>query len=203
MEDSELTYPDWIYVARPKRDALRRLRPALLPRDKFREPTDYAKRWGMHPDRADGRSQLSPTSAPSRRISVALQVQLNHEHADTKALLTQETEFEGLNPVLEVDDQAKIAIKVYEDWKAKSGGTSIEQMKDTAALHVDPSTIDMEKLDTRDQEFYKCLQDEVQKDETWQRLLFKGLTTDELISNDIYNMTNNSRNKLDMGRELH
>ncbi|KAF4341107.1 hypothetical protein FBEOM_4977 [Fusarium beomiforme] len=45
-----------------------RLRPALLPRDLFLRPTIYAKRFGIFPDRTDGRSRTSPTRAESRRI---------------------------------------------------------------------------------------------------------------------------------------
>ncbi|KAG8673318.1 hypothetical protein FPOAC2_06761 [Fusarium poae] len=45
-----------------------RLRPALLPRDAFRNPTIYAERFSMFPGRTDGRSRTSPTRADSRKL---------------------------------------------------------------------------------------------------------------------------------------
>ncbi|KAH7171456.1 hypothetical protein EDB81DRAFT_852035 [Dactylonectria macrodidyma] len=45
-----------------------RVRPALLARDQIWNPTEYAKRFGIFPDRIDGRSRTSPTRAESRKI---------------------------------------------------------------------------------------------------------------------------------------
>lgn len=45
-----------------------RLRPALLPRDNFSNPTIYAQRFGIFPGRTDGRSRASPTRSESRKL---------------------------------------------------------------------------------------------------------------------------------------
>ncbi|KAH6994175.1 hypothetical protein EDB82DRAFT_537081 [Fusarium venenatum] len=45
-----------------------RLRPALLPRDAFNNPTLYAQRFSIFPGRTDGRSRTSPTRADSRKL---------------------------------------------------------------------------------------------------------------------------------------
>ncbi|GKU02790.1 hypothetical protein FLAG1_08528 [Fusarium langsethiae] len=45
-----------------------RLRPALLPRDAFSNPTIYAQRFSIFPGRTDGRSRTSPTRADSRKL---------------------------------------------------------------------------------------------------------------------------------------
>ncbi|RBR23904.1 uncharacterized protein FIESC28_03214 [Fusarium coffeatum] len=45
-----------------------RLRPALLPRDNFSNPTIYAQRFGIFPSRTDGRSRASPTRSESRKL---------------------------------------------------------------------------------------------------------------------------------------
>ncbi|KAM0549025.1 hypothetical protein ACHAO7_006454 [Fusarium culmorum] len=47
---------------------LDRLRPALLPRDAFSNPTIYAQRFSIFPGRTDGRSRTSPTRADSREL---------------------------------------------------------------------------------------------------------------------------------------
>jgi hypothetical protein len=45
-----------------------RLRPALLPRDAFSNPTIYAQRFSIFPGRTDGRSRTSPTRSDSRKL---------------------------------------------------------------------------------------------------------------------------------------
>ncbi|KAM0264177.1 hypothetical protein ACHAPA_008361 [Fusarium lateritium] len=45
-----------------------RLRPALLPRDQFRQPSIYAHRFSIFPGRTDGRSRTSPTRTDSRHL---------------------------------------------------------------------------------------------------------------------------------------
>ncbi|RGP80184.1 hypothetical protein FLONG3_1718 [Fusarium longipes] len=45
-----------------------RLRPALLPRDAFHNPTIYAQRFSIFPGRTDGRSRTSPTRSDSRKL---------------------------------------------------------------------------------------------------------------------------------------
>ncbi|KAF5025927.1 hypothetical protein F66182_1962 [Fusarium sp. NRRL 66182] len=45
-----------------------RLRPALLPQDQVKRPTEYAHRFGIFPGRSDGRSRTSPTRAESRYL---------------------------------------------------------------------------------------------------------------------------------------
>jgi hypothetical protein len=45
-----------------------RLRPALLPRDQFQQPSIYAQRFSIFPGRTDGRSRASPTRTESRHL---------------------------------------------------------------------------------------------------------------------------------------
>ncbi|KAM0425128.1 hypothetical protein ACHAPT_009688 [Fusarium lateritium] len=45
-----------------------RLRPALLPKDQYKQPTKYAHRFSIFPGRLDGRSRASPTRADSRKL---------------------------------------------------------------------------------------------------------------------------------------
>ncbi len=53
-------------------DVFQQIRPAVLARDAMMNPTELAKRWGIHPDhKADGRSQLSPRDALSRRVQLS------------------------------------------------------------------------------------------------------------------------------------
>jgi hypothetical protein len=51
-------------------DVNRNRRPALLPRDESKNPTPYARRWGIHGGRTDGRSRLSPSKSSTRRVGL-------------------------------------------------------------------------------------------------------------------------------------
>jgi hypothetical protein len=46
-------------------------RPALLPMDALRDPTPYAKRFGVHAHQTDGRSRMSPTTSTTRRAQLS------------------------------------------------------------------------------------------------------------------------------------
>ena len=49
-------------------DVYQRLRPALRPLDVLRNPTEWARRYGIHPDQGDGRSRMTPVKAGGRRF---------------------------------------------------------------------------------------------------------------------------------------
>jgi hypothetical protein len=54
-----------------RRDVTMLVRPALLPQDAKKNPTEYAKRYGINPDAAsEGRSRMSPDRSTSRKASV-------------------------------------------------------------------------------------------------------------------------------------
>ncbi|KAF6822630.1 hypothetical protein CMUS01_11005 [Colletotrichum musicola] len=57
------------YLVRPH-DMLRYLRPAQLPQDRLQNPTAMATRYGIYPDRRDGRSRMTPTRQAFSRFAV-------------------------------------------------------------------------------------------------------------------------------------
>lgn len=54
-----------------RRDYTQTTRPALLPRDASRNPTPYARRYGIHPDEPGGRSKASPVRSNTRRVALS------------------------------------------------------------------------------------------------------------------------------------
>lgn len=54
-----------------RRDYMRMIRPAVLPRDASRKPTPYARRYGIHPDEPGGRSKASPVTTNTRRVALS------------------------------------------------------------------------------------------------------------------------------------
>ncbi|KAK1831863.1 hypothetical protein QBC39DRAFT_350345 [Podospora conica] len=77
------TAPDWnddkvmtttennIVTKIPRRDYTQLVRPALLPRDDVRNPTPYARRYGIHPDDHGGRSKMSPGFSDTRCVNLS------------------------------------------------------------------------------------------------------------------------------------
>lgn len=57
------------YLVRPH-DVLRYLRPAHLPQDRPQNPTTMATRYGIYPDRRDGRSRMTPTRQVFSKFAV-------------------------------------------------------------------------------------------------------------------------------------
>ncbi|KAK7450965.1 hypothetical protein Landi51_05281 [Colletotrichum acutatum] len=55
------------YVVR-RRDWTKRIRPAQLPQDRAQNPSAFALRYGVYPDRLDGRSRLTPTRGAFRKF---------------------------------------------------------------------------------------------------------------------------------------
>ncbi|KAI9163812.1 hypothetical protein HJFPF1_05439 [Paramyrothecium foliicola] len=64
--DDETMYAD--NGAPITKDPLNRVRPAMREEDEARKPTEYARRFGIFPDRSDGRSRASPTRSGFRDI---------------------------------------------------------------------------------------------------------------------------------------
>jgi len=85
------TAPDWdderTIVVKPKggwseeekrylrRDITMRMRPAILAKDQAKNPTPWAKRYGMNPDVSEGRSRMSPPLSDTRRIGLSREME--------------------------------------------------------------------------------------------------------------------------------
>lgn len=160
----EWTHPDWdddyITVAGEKEprgkifnnDFSRKLRAALLPKDSLRNPTPYARRWGMHPDRTDGRSRLSPTGSSTRRVGLS-------------------------QPMRTADNQLRLFLSGQDlpaDLEARASdlGMSAADYLDSAAVssQTDPQTLSP----------LRELFGMNEGDKDFQRLLFLDMTTDEV-----------------------
>ncbi|KAK9772265.1 hypothetical protein SCAR479_11120 [Seiridium cardinale] len=202
-EDQAIVSSDWGYAERPERDALGRLRPALMLHDAQRNPTAYAKRWGIHPDQSGGRSRLSPANAAERKRLAVLQFQLDHQTDAVKNLLATETTRKKLVAFLKVNGQLAVSDQEFESWKTQNINEALPAITGSATLSQDPMKVDTSGLDDGTKRFYAELREEIEDDQDWQRLLFSGLTTDELIAENIHTMSNEESNNLDMSQPLH
>ncbi|KAH7163534.1 hypothetical protein B0J13DRAFT_634896 [Dactylonectria estremocensis] len=99
-----------------------RVRPALLAVDQIRNPTEYAKRFGIYPDRIDGRSRTSPTRAESRQIFPKGKIQTGKDLFGRLEKLAAEKgqsldEFMAKKRIdkTEMRDKDEACMRVYED----------------------------------------------------------------------------------------
>jgi hypothetical protein len=202
-EDRALHHGDFVYVHRPERDVLSRLRPALRPEDAPRNPTPYALRWGINPDRKDGRSRLSPTNAVSRKFLPALQAQLADVSVVDKVAMEDETGRRKDIPILENLGRPAIGLQVFEDYKKSKGMPSLAEIFQAPFFQRDISELKPEDVTASTLQYIQSLQESVEDDRDFQRQFFGGWTTDELIEQKIHTMSDETESDLDLNRPLH
>ncbi|OHF02925.1 hypothetical protein CORC01_01683 [Colletotrichum orchidophilum] len=146
------------------------LRPAQLPQDRAQNPTALALRFGIYPDRLDGRSRLTPTRGGFRRFRVdgVVQPGITGEYVIAKA--------------------EELAAR------ARLGGVD--------ALLEAYSKLGADERQPSDRERYvlRAMQD-MRDDEDWQSIMFRGLTTHELLEEGM--MSFKSEHGCDLQNPLH
>lgn len=161
----EWTHPDWNentvtvvgesgdHKKVANKDPSRKIRPAVLARDVPKNPTPYAVRWGMHPDRVDGRSLLSPTNSSTRRIGLSQPIKMRNN--ELKHFVT------GQDLPSDIDNEAH------------AGGVSVsDYLAQLGPISANPKLLDP----------LLALYNSSENDKDFQRLQFLGLTTDEVTT---------------------
>lgn len=182
---------------RTNRDPINRLRPALLAADLVRNPTEWAMRFGIHPEELGGRSRLSPTVAPSRDPFEDYATQINLLTAAEREEAIEASRSEAMTTGKGPD---YIAPSVIEGLLQKSGALTGRQLKDTLQKTVGragPKSINLDEFvdglnKTRPivTNSHKNYLDRALHDQDYQRLLFRGMTSDELVNGNILTMSN-------------
>lgn len=132
-------------------DTSMKRRPALLQADEIRNPTPYARRWGIEPGRTDGRSRLSPTDSSTRRTGLS-------------------------EPLVTADNQLKYFLTgqdLSNELMAEANKLRVPVSDFLAALRSTPITIPEDSLF---HELYRI----TEEDKDFQRIMFQNLTTDEV-----------------------
>ncbi|GKT50854.1 uncharacterized protein ColSpa_11035 [Colletotrichum spaethianum] len=135
-----------------KKGLLNRLRPAQLPQDRSQNPTAFALRFGIHPDRKDGRSRLTPTRSTFRKFKV--------------------------NGVDSIDIKGDYIVKQAEKYAANSGLDDVDALLERYS-QMTPRDI---RQSSETETFVLQAMQDMQDDEDWQSLVFGGVTTHEVRS---------------------
>ncbi|KAK7981507.1 hypothetical protein PG988_003745 [Apiospora saccharicola] len=182
---------------RPQRDVFQTLRPALRPEDLVRNPTPYARRWGIPGDRTDGRSRTSPTFSRTRDFGAVVDEYIINQvmddamrqrcFAETQRLIAQGlTAYRGQGIAPEVVEQYRQAMNI----------PSQEDIRTGAVKAGMPFERYIETLPQDVRQLYSGLIDDVLDDEDYQRILFFDMTSDEMYRNNIFTMSDNEKYNL-------
>lgn len=183
--------------ARPQLDVLQSLRPALRPEDAVRNPTPYARRWGIPGDRNDGRSRTSPTFSRTRDFGAVVDDNIANQImddamrarcvAETQRLIAQgQTAYRGPG----------IAPEVMDQYRQHVGIPSQEEIRTGAVQAGVPFERYIETLHPQVRDLYRGLIDEVLDDEDYQRIMFFDMTSDEMYRNNVFTMSDNEKYSL-------
>ncbi|KAI0551226.1 hypothetical protein F4679DRAFT_593662 [Xylaria curta] len=186
------------------RDAVYNLRPALRLSDQIRRPTDYALRFGIAADRLDGRSRFSPTWSSTRNpleLDFSKQVeQLSEENRQLALELSLKKWKEmGATPT----PGHEILPDVIEQMLGQHGlmsnkGLAADLEKDLSkGRSLDEMVEHIRSVKPDDFQAHQGFLDMLQDDQDYQRILLLGMTTDELVQNNIHTMSNDVLMDLD------
>ena len=204
--DSVIVQYDGKRFLRGTADPLPLLRPAMLASDVLRNPTPYATRFGIHPDEIGGRSRLSPSAShtPNPLEDYQTQVALLNDQERNQAI--EETRRRGTTTPTEQNPD--IALGVLDEMYARAGVLTGPRLKDHIGKSLienwnndDWSGIDgiVERLKNGDPAVLNANRnffDRIRREQDWQRMMFHGLTTDELIQNNIHTITSTQTSDL-------
>ncbi|KAI1738688.1 hypothetical protein F4680DRAFT_467065 [Xylaria scruposa] len=190
------------------RDAVYNLRPALRLSDQIRRPTDYALRFGIAADRLDGRSRFSPTWSGTRNP-------LEHDFSKQIEQLSEKNRQLALELSLKKWKEMgatptpghEILPDVIEQMLGQHGltsnmGLAANLQKDLSMGHSLDEMVDhIRSVKPDDFKAHQGFLEMLQDDQDYQRVLLLGLTTDELVQNNIHTMSNDVL--MDLDNEIH
>ncbi|KAI1631530.1 hypothetical protein F4809DRAFT_163776 [Biscogniauxia mediterranea] len=169
--------------------------PALRKEDQMKNPTSYARRFGIHPDELKGRSRSSPSLSRTRNPfdDLANQINMLSDEEKNQAIQASQQLWNsvGINPEGHLIDPV-----VMEPILQNMGALSNTELGTQLAKALQDKKISMEEfVDQINQkgplvsQAHKTFIDTILRDQDHQRLLFNRFTTDELIQNNIYDQS--------------
>ncbi|KAI0378842.1 hypothetical protein F5Y04DRAFT_141579 [Hypomontagnella monticulosa] len=187
----EINYPP-AFRYRGTKDPIAALRPALLPADLLKQPTDWARRFGIHPDESGGRSRLSPTLAPSRNPLEDVAAQMDLLSDQEAARVTHESR-EKAQAAGQTVSGTYVDPDILDSALEKIG-ISRKALRDeiTAGLERGENVEEIFSRKSKDSALFGQMHGQfvknVLEDQDWQRFIFSDATSDELVHYDFYSM---------------
>ncbi|KAI1463836.1 uncharacterized protein F4812DRAFT_233757 [Daldinia caldariorum] len=200
------------------RDPIARLFPALRPEDVIRQPTEWAKRFGIYPGELNGRSRLSPTLSATRDPWEDYANQLNLLSDEARHKLSQETQEAAAKAGKPAPPPGYIDRDALENLMNAEQRMTGAQLRAKMMsyltndhvplnLQVQPPTTLEEFVDDLRANFPHILEahrtyfQKALDDQDYQRIIFHDLTSDELVYNNIHTQSNDV--ECDLAGPLH
>ncbi|KAI3319557.1 hypothetical protein HD806DRAFT_548127 [Xylariaceae sp. AK1471] len=188
-------------------DALFKLRPALRLTDQFRNPTEYAQRFGIAEGRLDGRSRMSPTWSRTRNPldDLTNQVSLLSD-TERKKAKHQSRELFKKEKTVPAPGQ-EIHLKVMQELLSQNGLLSNEELATqlrvgaSNGLSLDEMVDELEKKHPGIKRAHQVYLENALQDQDYQRMILNGMTTDELIQNNVQDLGRGGR--IDLDNSIH
>ncbi|KAI1092184.1 hypothetical protein F5B19DRAFT_228575 [Rostrohypoxylon terebratum] len=196
------------------RDPIHRIYPALRAADQLRQPTEWAIRFGIHPDETGGRSRLSPTLSHTRNPFEHFANQVSLLSGDSKRRLFEQSR----NAAAMADQPAPsdpyyVDLNVLETILAEQGAMSGDELKqrlqqmlvayefpmESTNLEASVKALNEQSPDTY--KFHQSYLEAALSDQDYQRLLFRDMTSDELVEGTFLSLTDPFQ--CDLDNEIH
>ncbi|KAI1266913.1 hypothetical protein F5Y18DRAFT_425467 [Xylariaceae sp. FL1019] len=180
------------------KDALHDLRPALRLEDQVRNPTQYARRFGIAADRLDGRSRMSPTWDTSRDAMVDFRNQVDALSKESREEAERRSrEIYSRSGKKPPPGQEVLPIVMAELLEKHGVVDNVELM--TILRHNSGTKFNLEEVieelnrqNPNHKKAHMTFFDMLQQDQDYQRLLLTEMTTDEAIQRGIHSVTDDT-----------
>ncbi|KAI5917593.1 hypothetical protein F4810DRAFT_695784 [Camillea tinctor] len=180
----------------PSGDATFGTWPALRFEDQIKNPTEFALRFGVHPDELNGRSRTSPSTSKTRNPFDDLANQINMLTDEEKNQAIEASQYLWQAQNADPGDQL-VHPDVMESILQKSGAlgnevlaTQLEEALSIQNISVEQFIDQVNNGGSLVSQTHKTFFDTILRDQDWQRVLFDRFTTDELIQERIYLQSN-------------
>ncbi|KAI1765446.1 hypothetical protein GGR53DRAFT_529628 [Hypoxylon sp. FL1150] len=178
-------------------DTISKMYPALRVEDLVKNPTDWAKRFGIYPDELGGRSRLSPTLSQTRDPFQDYANQINQLSDEGRRQAVEASRARARELGAGGD---YIAPEVLEAILTSEGRLSAKQLREELEKNLGPQKdkkmnldVFVEAVNAKKPLIYDAHSNFLTNalaDQDLQRLIFNEMTSDELVWDNVFTMSN-------------
>ncbi|KAI1326218.1 hypothetical protein F5Y16DRAFT_400585 [Xylariaceae sp. FL0255] len=189
------------------RDSFYNLRPAMRFEDTVRNPTPFARRFGIAADRTDGRSRMSPTWSNTRDPFIDFENQVNMLTDAQKQEATELTAriyaTEGRVPAAGRTILEDIMQELLRRHGLLTNAELIDSLHAAAqrGWNLDQMIAELGQSSQNVRVAHQLFLESVQQDQEYQRVIANDLTTDDMMMNDVLTLSDDVT--IDLDNQLH
>ncbi|KAI0173215.1 hypothetical protein GGR52DRAFT_571726 [Hypoxylon sp. FL1284] len=192
------------------KDALNTQRPALRPQDQLRQPSEWARRFGIHPAEPGGRSRMSPTLSQTRDPFQDYANQINLLNDDERRYAVETSRQVAAGAQQQGGDY--IDPRVLEQMMGRARRLTGNELRALLEGELGPDRLGKANLDVLARalnsreplvyEAHKTFFTNALADQDYQRLILRDMTTDEMVYENALTLSNEGA-VCDLQNEIH